>query len=139
MSVDRKAYEMPAMCRDCPFGPTPIPLRPGRVDGIKASLRAGGGFPCHKTTSSGENGEPIITGEERGCAGARLWTRRNGCENYGTRLLDAEQRRAGEHNPEWDIPYDPEPEPEYIRQERAAQADPERVRRVIESLTRGRP
>lgn len=65
-----KKWKMEAPCADCPFSQSAAgkrlarSLRPGRIAEIKAGLRRGDTFMCHKTTQETGNGTNLL------CAGS---------------------------------------------------------------------
>jgi len=72
MTYAKRPCSMTAPCDNCPFLRQGfIPLMPGRVRGIVATILADdfAGFPCHKTTTaSGATGKNI-----KECAGAMIY------------------------------------------------------------------
>lgn len=74
-------YKLDRMCDNCPFadeGPglqLRLSLGRKRWETILSGLRRGEHFLCHKTTSGEEDGEGnyIRTGDEKICAGSRLY------------------------------------------------------------------
>jgi hypothetical protein len=98
-------YTLKTPCKRCPFlASRPIPLRPGRVEEIRDSLRDGGSFPCHKTVDYDEAGDDIDNGTwnprgaELHCAGALILMDKEGeiGQNQMLRIV----MRLGMFNPD---------------------------------------
>lgn len=79
-------WKMPTLCANCPFAESGEglrlreSLRPGRFEGIKRALEAGGFFPCHETTSDTGNGSKLY------CAGALAYQAARGIVTAYARL-----------------------------------------------------
>ena len=84
---------MKQMCDSCPFGTSKKQmhmrrsLRPGRFDEICQSVWQGAYFPCHKTTTFGDDNELLDRQKERQCFGALRFVRiasenRDRCERF---------------------------------------------------------
>lgn len=59
-------------------------LMPGRAEQIVENMlnqASGGGFPCHKTTVSGDDGERETTDKSQHCAGALIFAEKQGAPN----------------------------------------------------------
>jgi len=94
-------YALRAPCRNCPFRSNIEPyLREDRAREIAASLRAGGGFTCHKTTvpdESDESGGSARPGPRAmECAGALATMERENAPNQMMRISE----RLGMYDPE---------------------------------------
>ncbi len=109
----RWEFEMPASCSNCPFIPGGIELRPGRLEDIHEQIRRGETFCCHKSIDyslldehadeEGRLPEHVVDPGRRGCAGARVWARQNGCTNVITRYFDLQEYKDGVPNAEREL------------------------------------
>ena len=86
-------YAMTSPCVNCPFR---------KVGGIRLSKERAkeiashdGSFPCHKTTSSDEDGNPCETGKEKACAGFLIFNEKRGRPNQMMRIAE----RLGMYDP----------------------------------------
>lgn len=92
-------YRMEVPCADCPFSKSEKGTRlrrslaPGRMTEIRANLRNGGAFECHKTTDETGDGSNLL------CAGALEWQHARGIssqmERIGERLAYFATLRKG--------------------------------------------
>lgn len=89
-------YVQPTACNDCPFnesGPGRVlrdSLGHGRWTGIQQDIAMEKVFHCHKTVTHDEDGdgEQIITGNERVCAGALAFQRQHNCVPSGIQVIE---------------------------------------------------
>ena len=81
-------WKMEAPCANCPFSDSAEgkalakSLRRGRLAEIKADLRRGGHFTCHKTTHETGNSTNLI------CAGAMAWQHDRGLTSQYERICE---------------------------------------------------
>jgi hypothetical protein len=74
-------FNMKAPCDDCPFrSDHPIPLNPGRIEGIVESIMMKDApFPCHKTTHGSQK-------TPSHCAGALIFQKKNSFWSLAARI-----------------------------------------------------
>lgn len=79
-------YTKTTPCNNCPF------RRDGGIRLTQARIveitQSDGAFPCHKTTESDDDGEPITTGKEVHCAGFLIFQEKRKRANQMMRIAE---------------------------------------------------